>query len=212
MGLIQVKHEIDIDSLRSEKDFPKILELNRNAEPVGWMTYKNLITQKCKGNVVDVMGKYQITARGGWNARTGLRSTMTLDTIVIIDNTVSPHSYINHVPTLNNKALFERDHYMCAYCGKTFKFKQLSADHIVPQSKGGKDTWMNEVTACVPCNNAKGNLSLKEAGMELLYVPYVPSFCESLILENRVLLADQMEFLLRHVSEHSRLHKELTKH
>ena len=107
---------------------------------------------------------------------------------------------------LTNKTLFGRDRHICAYCGEHFpNTGQLSRDHIVPRSKGGVDDWMNVVSACKRCNTRKGSKSLKEAKLELIYVPYVPNHFENLILQNRNILADQMEYLLAGVPKHSRI-------
>ena len=64
---------------------------------------------------------------------------------------------------------------------------------------------MNVVTACRHCNGHKRNRLPEESGMELLYAPYVPNKAEYLILTNRRIYADQMEFLRQHVAAHSRL-------
>ena len=66
---------------------------------------------------------------------------------------------------------------------------------------------MNVVTACRACNQRKGNRTPEDARMELIYAPYVPNRAEFLILANRRILADQMEFLKQHVSANSRLHE-----
>ena len=95
---------------------------------------------------------------------------------------------------------------MCAYCGGCFHEDQLTREHIVPTSRGGLDSWMNCITACRPCNGHKGNRLPEEAHMSLLYLPYVPSLHEDMILRGRRILADQMEFLLASVPRSSRLH------
>jgi 5-methylcytosine-specific restriction endonuclease McrA len=64
---------------------------------------------------------------------------------------------------------------------------------------------MNVVTACKGCNARKDNKTLREAKMELLYVPYAPNHYENLLLQNRSILKDQMEYLLSGVPKHSRL-------
>ena len=64
---------------------------------------------------------------------------------------------------------------------------------------------MNVVTTCRQCNGHKRNRLPQECGLELLYAPYVPNKAEYLILTNRRILADQMEFLKQHVASHSRL-------
>jgi hypothetical protein len=94
---------------------------------------------------------------------------------------------------------------MCAYCGDSFHFLRLTRDHIKPVSRGGLDTWMNVVTACRHCNGVKRNRTPEESGVELRYAPYVPNKAEYLILTNRKILSDQMEFLSQHVSASSRV-------
>ena len=109
------------------------------------------------------------------------------------------------MPPLNTRELFRRDRHMCAYCGGEFSYFRLTRDHITPLSRGGRDMWMNVVTACRHCNGHKRNRLPQESGMELLYAPYIPNKAEYLILTNRRILADQMEFLKQHVASHSRL-------
>ena len=84
-------------------------------------------------------------------------------------------------------------------------FHDLSRDHIVPKSRGGENVWMNVVTACRSCNSRKGSKTLKEARMELLYAPYVPTHYEHLLLQNRTVLACQMEYLMTGLPKNSRL-------
>jgi hypothetical protein len=65
---------------------------------------------------------------------------------------------------------------------------------------------MNCITACRGCNGRKGSRLLHECGMELLYLPYIPSLHEDMILKGRRIVADQMDYLLASVPRHSRLH------
>lgn len=190
----------------SLNQLPKILSVNANAEPLKWLTYEDYCKLEVKGKILWSMGKYEVILRGGTNAKTGRQSTLTIDTIVAVKNDKSPYSYRRHAPALSNRALFERDKCLCAYCGNKFKRHELSADHVIPKSKGGKDTWENLVAACKPCNGLKDARTPEQAGMELLYVPYTPNYYETLILEERNILADQMEFLMKGVHKHSRLH------
>ena len=74
----------------------------------------------------------------------------------------------------NRKNVAWRDNNVCQYCGKKFKFKDLTMDHIQPKSRGGEKCWMNIVAACKTCNNNKGDKTPEEAGMRLLRQPYVP--------------------------------------
>jgi 5-methylcytosine-specific restriction endonuclease McrA len=90
------------------------------------------------------------------------------------------------------------------YCGVRFSRGELTRDHVLPISKRGRDEWENVVSACLACNLKKGNRTPQEANMPLLAVPYRPSWVEHLILSNRNILADQMEFLVSHLPRHRR--------
>jgi len=74
---------------------------------------------------------------------------------------------------LSRKNILKRDNHKCAYCGRSDL--PLTIDHIIPKSKGGDDTWENLVSACMPCNNKKGDLYLEEANMKLRIRPYTPN-------------------------------------
>jgi len=77
-------------------------------------------------------------------------------------------------PKFSKRSVFIRDSYNCQYCGK--HTPKPTIDHIIPRSKGGKTSWSNVVTACHGCNNKKGDISLKEAGMRLIKEPHEPKF------------------------------------
>jgi len=72
---------------------------------------------------------------------------------------------------LSRRNVMRRDSFECQYCGKK---SDLTIDHILPRSRGGKDTWENLTTACEKCNVKKGNRTPKEASMELKSKPYRP--------------------------------------
>ncbi|HJL20524.1 MAG TPA: HNH endonuclease [Sandaracinaceae bacterium LLY-WYZ-13_1] len=67
-----------------------------------------------------------------------------------------------------------RDGFRCQYCGETLPARELTYDHVVPRSKGGRTSWTNIVTACRPCNHRKGNRTPTEAGMTLRQPPVRP--------------------------------------
>ena len=76
----------------------------------------------------------------------------------------------------NKQNLFARDNFKCQYCKKSFKFGQLTYDHVIPRSRGGKTNWTNIVTACQACNGKKGSRTPEEAGMALRAAPRPPSW------------------------------------
>ena len=71
---------------------------------------------------------------------------------------------------LSRKNLMARDHGKCVYCGRAGS----TIDHVVPRSKGGQHEWENVVLACSPCNQKKGNKTLKELGWDLHVTPKAP--------------------------------------
>jgi 5-methylcytosine-specific restriction endonuclease McrA len=99
-------------------------------------------------------------------------------------------------PKLTRDNVFSRDKQLCAYCVEEFPKSKLTWDHVIPKSLGGKNSWINLVTACTTCNNKKGNTPLDQlVGIKLAYVPYVPNRASQLILSNRRILVDQMDYL-----------------
>ena len=75
----------------------------------------------------------------------------------------------------NRCNIFARDKNSCQYCGRRFPTRELSLDHVVPRSMGGKSNWTNIVCACVECNVKKGGRTPKLAGMKLIKKPTKPS-------------------------------------
>jgi len=75
---------------------------------------------------------------------------------------------------LSRKNILKRDNFQCAYCGR--KDNTLTIDHIIPKAKGGQDTWDNLITACISCNNKKGDRTPEEANLKLLKKPFIPNF------------------------------------
>lgn len=70
--------------------------------------------------------------------------------------------------------VYQRDNFICQYCGKKFRWNELTYDHIVPRSRGGRTNFSNIVTACKPCNARKSNLTCDQAGMFPLNRPTHP--------------------------------------
>lgn len=181
-----------------------ILTLDSSGNPHRWATWQDAVVYKTKGLVSWSTGEVEFVFHGGTSRMTGQTSSITVPSIMAIKN---KHYQKHRPPVLTNRNLFRRDLFLCAYCGHTYNEHKLTRDHIQPVSKGGKDTWMNVVTACWGCNNHKDDFLLGDIGLELLYVPYVPSRVENLILQNRKILADQMDFLRGYIPEHSRAHQ-----
>lgn len=74
---------------------------------------------------------------------------------------------------LSRYNVLKRDQNKCQYCGIN---RDLTLDHVIPKSKGGKSSWTNLVTACMRCNARKGNNTPEIAGMRLRKPPTKPAY------------------------------------
>lgn len=187
---------------------PLILGLDAGGRPVDWLPWQEAVTLLVRDEIAWSAGSERILIRGGHNHLSGQRSVIELSSIVAIRNARS--LYTDDVtPPLTNEGLFRRDGHLCLYCGERYPSSLLTRDHIVPQSRGGATTWENCCSSCKPCNNRKADMTCEEAGMKLLAVPYAPSRIENLLLRNKRVLADQMEFLQAHLPKERRLSKRI---
>lgn len=185
----------------------RILKLDVSGQPDKWISRDDAIIYHAKGMVAWQLGEgdNDVCYRGGINRITGKQSQIETGPIIAVRGESGAAKRAKKVPSLSNRALFVRDHHICAYCAKKFGDAGLSRDHVIPTSRGGEDKWTNVVTACNNCNHRKDDRLLQECGMQLLYVPYAPNMAESLILENRNVLASQMEYLKEFLPAHSRV-------
>lgn len=182
-----------------------ILKLDIAGQPVGWLTREDSALLYCRQQVLWEAGEESFILRGGRNRISGEQSQLQVNSILGTRSKPGTYHDQRAIPLLTNARLFERDNNLCLYCGVEFPREQLTRDHIHPVSKGGLDSWENVVTACAPCNHAKGNRTLSQLGIKLMAIPYAPNTAEALILSNRRILSDQMAFLRLKVGKGSRL-------
>ena len=158
----------------------QILRTDVAGMPLEWVDYRDAVRLYHTGQVAYECGQALLRLRGGFNARTGNRSIIEISSIIATQGTpqISLLRHEDYAPPLNNFALFKRDAYLCMYCGNTFLGSQLSRDHVTPLSKGGKDVWTNVITACRRCNHHKAGRTPEQAGMQLLAVPFTPTYAE----------------------------------
>ena len=83
--------------------------------------------------------------------------------------------HLSRRPAFTRFNVFLRDKFTCQYCGFHFSTHELTFDHVVPRSRGGRTEWTNVVTACGTCNLQKGNKLAHEAGMRMRRRAYQPS-------------------------------------
>jgi 5-methylcytosine-specific restriction endonuclease McrA len=194
-----------LGAIRTRNDIhtTRVLSLDSTGRILDWMSWQDAVCLYVRGAVAWTLGDPCLTIHGGMNRDTGLQSELDLHPIVASRGHARAGSY-EPAPALTNTALFARDRHLCLYCGQHFHKNQLTRDHVIPLSKRGLDEWENVVSACLHCNVRKGSRTPQQASMPLLAVPYRPSWVEHLILSNRNILADQMQFLVGHLPKHRR--------
>ena len=202
---------IDLDQLPGPASkpgvFPLILTLDTNGIPHRWITWQHACFYYAKEQIAWTAGEQAFRVQGGYNRISGGRSQIVASSIIAIKGKAMAMRAFSQVPPLNNRELFHRDRCLCAFCGSMLPASKLTRDHVIPFSRGGRDTWMTGVPAGLSGTEIKRDRTPEMAHMELLYLPYVPNRAEYLILTNRRILADQMEFLAQHVPAQSRLHQ-----
>ncbi len=97
--------------------------------------------------------------------------SMKLPSVVVLRDYVKPARY----PAFTRFNLFLRDEFACQYCGSK---GEMTFDHVLPRSRGGRTVWENVVAACGRCNLGKGNLTVRQAGMRLNRLPQRPTSSE----------------------------------
>jgi 5-methylcytosine-specific restriction endonuclease McrA len=152
----------------SALDACQTLVLNADYRPLSYYplslwSWRDAV-QAAFGDRVDVVATYDAVARSP-------------SVSVKVPSVVALRTYLplKRRPAFNRANLFLRDGYRCQYCGRRFPSEQLTFDHLLPRSKGGRAGWTNIVTACVGCNTRKGNRSPAESGFQPLSVPVAPS-------------------------------------
>lgn len=185
-----------------------ILRADVAGMPLEWIDYREAARLYTQGQVAYTVGTLLHRLRGGYSAITGRRSMLEINSIIAtVGHTSNPgNTRHDYVPPLNNQTLFRRDGYLCLYCAQRFPVSELSRDHIRPFCQGGRDTWANVATACRRCNNAKASRTPEQAKMQLIAVPFTPTYAEYIFLKGRRVLADQMQYLLAHFPRSSPLH------
>jgi 5-methylcytosine-specific restriction endonuclease McrA len=144
-----LKEIINYDQMEYLKISPNksILVLNSSYDPINFTNWKRAV-------VLLLKEKAQVLS----------------NTVIRLLNYIKiPFKVMNKKPSRG--MIYKRDNHTCQYCGSK---KRLTIDHVIPKSKGGKDTWENMVVACSRCNIKKSDTLLEQTGMKLFRVPKAP--------------------------------------
>jgi 5-methylcytosine-specific restriction endonuclease McrA len=176
-----------------------ILKLNKNYFPIGTGEWRDIITQMFSGAVhpLDIMYAQQDNGNAdemvieGFNAVRTWEEWSKLEVRDCDDFVHTSHGQVR-LPSIvvcanygqikfknvlfpTNHNIHKRDNYTCVYSGKKLQKHELSIDHVIPQSRGGGNTWENLVCCDRELNTFKDNRTPSEAGLRLLYKPFKPN-------------------------------------
>ncbi len=99
---------------------------------------------------------------------------MRLPSVIALREYIATSRY----PAFTRFNVFLRDSFRCQYCDMRKPTPDLTFDHVVPRSKGGRTSWENVVTACGLCNMRKGSQLPKQCGMHPRRAPWRPVSAE----------------------------------
>lgn len=150
------------ERIKLEKNYPRCLVLNTNNQILSitpWIRALSLLRRETYSkNTVSVLGWYDGTIISSEKEKFRIPCVLRLNYYVKIHSKKMERNF--NYPSLKN--LLIRDNFTCQYCGKKLTFKNATKDHLIPLSKGGKNTIDNVVSSCKECNSLKANLSLEE--------------------------------------------------
>jgi hypothetical protein len=183
----------------------RVLQLDVSGTPQAWVTMETAASHYASGTVAWEFGDSPLAVfRGGWNVPTGRQSEIVISPIIALRGKANRNLFETPGAVTKEKLLL-RDRMTCAYCGEVFAAEDLEAEHIVPESRQGPYDWMNLVCADRWCNAKKGARTPQEAGMELLYLPYIPNRWEQFLLSGRNIRQDVHVWLASRLAKGSRL-------
>lgn len=107
------------------------------------------------------------------------KTAMNMPAVIRCLEFVKPPKDFPIFEPFTRRNVWVRDRAQCQYCGKKISLRQMTYDHIIPQSVGGPTNWKNIVCCCQKCNSIKRNRTPVEAGMSLIRRPYAPIVAEN---------------------------------
>lgn len=147
----------------------RVLLLNQSYEPISICNVKKAV-------ILIFLGKAQLVTDNKSLALRTVTRTFPWPSVVRLNSYVRlPFKDI----ILTRKNILRRDKHKCGYCGRSDL--QLTIDHIIPKARGGEDSWENLVSACLKCNNKKGDRTPEQAGIKLRIKPYRPNYVMFLV-------------------------------
>jgi 5-methylcytosine-specific restriction endonuclease McrA len=141
------------------------LLLNATFEPLKVVHWQKAVTLWCQGKV-EIIASHDREVRA-------VSFSLRLPSVIRLLRYVRIKRRFDYVP-FSRANIYARDHHTCQYCNSHHATQDLTFDHVIPVSQGGRKDWENIVTCCVSCNRRKGGRTPSEAGMHLVRPPRRP--------------------------------------
>ncbi len=149
----------------------RTLLLANTYEPLKVISWQRAITLLCLGKV-EVLESYDKEVRS-------TSIVFKMPAVARLIKAIKRHKKPVKFSRVN---IYARDRYCCQYCGMQKLMSDLTYDHVRPRAQGGKTTWDNIVSSCVPCNMKKGDRMPEQVGMKLKKKPIQPRWVPALTL------------------------------
>lgn len=157
-----------------------VVVLNRGFIPICHVTARKAIGMLIDGKAKILMPDWRVKTWDEWSdiphgaddliVRTPNR-TFAVPPVVVLHRL---DQFKAREVKFSRRNIMTRDDYTCQYCGDQPPVRQITLDHVMPSSRGGKTVWTNIVSACLKCNSLKSDKTPEEAGMKLLSKPTKP--------------------------------------
>jgi 5-methylcytosine-specific restriction endonuclease McrA len=141
------------------------LVLDKSGFPITVMNWQDVVTLHCKNRIIVLDEDPEKVLRSP-------SFEMKMPIVVQLKNDFARRAR-KEIP-FSRRNVIIRDRATCQYCGVLLRTTELTFDHVLPRSRGGKSQWENFVVACIDCNIRKADKTPQEAGMRLLHAPKKP--------------------------------------
>lgn len=140
--------------------------LNSSYEPIKIISWQKAILLWFHDKV-EVIEHHEVSVRS-------VSKSFRLPSVIRLKKYVRGHRLA--MIRFSRENVYRRDNYACQYCHKPFSARELTLDHVLPVSRGGRKNWHNVVAACKTCNQRKANRTPEQANMPLKTLPGVPQW------------------------------------
>jgi 5-methylcytosine-specific restriction endonuclease McrA len=158
-----------------------VLVLNRYFVPVTITSVKRAFVLMYSGVAKAVGSDFETFDFESWSQISAMEEDedviRTVNAVILTPRVIVLVRYegvIRKEAKFNRINIFRRDGGTCQYCARKYSRSELTIDHVIPRSQGGRSVWDNVVCCCVDCNRKKGGRTPEQARMKLKRKPKKP--------------------------------------